>query len=139
MRTNQFFFLWRASKNQPSLSHRRTKLGIAAALLVLGATLAFAAFFQSFETDTSGWTGAVRVSSGTRGVPSKTGAFHAEDQNLSGSTFTFWGGDSKTFPPGGYTTTVDIYLDISPPYMTGSILPYANDTRFDWSSAIGTP
>jgi hypothetical protein len=34
---------------------------------------------------------------------------------------------------------VDIYLDILPPYMTGSGGPYANDTRFDWSSAIGTP
>ena len=75
----------------------------------------------------------------THGVPSKTGAFHAEDQNVSGLTFTFWGGDSKTFPPGGYTTSVDIYLDISPPYMTGSLMPYANDTRFDWTSAIGTP
>jgi hypothetical protein len=103
------------------------------------ATPASATFFQGFETDTSGWTGAMRVPSGTNGIPSKAGAFHAEDQNLSGLTYTFWGGDSKTFPPGGYTTSVDIYLDIAPPYMTGSLMPYANDTRFDWSSAIGTP
>ncbi|HEY6122953.1 MAG TPA: post-COAP-1 domain-containing protein [Pyrinomonadaceae bacterium] len=99
--------------------------------------LAFAAFFQSFETDTAGWTGATRVSSGTHGVPSKTGAFHAEDINGDDLTYTFWGGESKTFPPGGYTTSVDIYLDIAPPYMNGT--GYANDTRFDWSSAIGTP
>jgi hypothetical protein len=72
----------------------------------------------------------------THGVPSKTGAFHAED---GGGAFTRWGGYGQTFPPGGYTTTVDIYLDISPPYMTGSLTPYPNDTRFDWTSAVNTP
>ena len=117
---------------------KRTCL-VAAGLILAAVTVTFAAFFQSFETDTSGWTGATRVTSGTHSVPSKTGAFHAEDQNLSGLTYTFWGGDSKTFPPGGYTTSVDIYLDIAPPYINGSLTGYANDTRFDWSSAIGTP
>ena len=112
---------------------------VAAGLILAAVSMAFAAFFQGFETDTTGWTGATRVPSGTHGVPSKTGAFHAEDQNLSGSTFTQWGGYGKTFPPGGYTTTVDVYLDISPPYMTGSLMPYPNDTRFDWSSAVNTP
>ena len=115
---------------------KRTCL-VAAGLIVAAVTVTFAAFFQSFETDTSGWVGATRVPSGTNMVPSKTGAFHAEDRNLSGSTFTFWGGDSRTFPPGGYTTSVDIYLDITAPYINGT--GYANDTRFDWSSAIGTP
>src|SRR6185369_1757848 len=46
---------------------------------------------------------------------------------------TNFGGDSSAiFPPGGYTTGVDIYLDV----------PYAMshpDTRFDWSSAINDP
>jgi hypothetical protein len=98
-------------------------------------TIAFAAFFQGFETDTAGWFDATRVSTGTDGVPSKTGAFHAED--VGGSAYTFWGGESRTFPPGGYTTSVDIYLDTAPPYMNGTI--YNNDTRFDWDSAIGTP
>ena len=112
---------------------------VIAGIFVAAVTVTFAAYFQSFETDTNGWAGAMRVSSGTRGVPSKSGVFHAEDQNLNGVTFTDWGGYSETFPPGGYTTSVDIYLDISPPYMTGSLLPYANDTRFDWSSAISTP
>jgi hypothetical protein len=110
---------------------------LAAVLVLFTSALAFAAFFQSFETDTVGWTDATRVPSGTDGVPSKTGAFHAED--VGGNAYTFWGGESKTFPPGGYTTTIDIYLDISPPYMTGGLMPYANDTRFDWTSAIGTP
>jgi len=112
---------------------------LVAGLILATVTVAYAAYFQSFEFDTSGWTGATRVATTTRGVPSKTGAFHAEDQNLSGLTFTFWGGESRTFPPGGYTTSVDIYLDVSPPYLNGTLMPYPNDTRFDWSSAIGTP
>src|SRR5205807_7509854 len=47
--------------------------------------------------------------------------------------YTDFGGDtSGIFPPGGYTTGVDIYLDV----------PYAQshpDTRFDWSSEINDP
>jgi hypothetical protein len=115
--------------------NKKTVLVIAGMILA-AVTVTFAAFFQSFEIDTSGWFGANRVMTLTHGVPSKTGVFHAED---GGGAFTRWGGYSKTFPPGGYTTTVDIYLDISPPYMTGSLTPYPNDTRFDWSSAINTP
>jgi hypothetical protein len=110
--------------------------------LILGsAGLAFGSFFQGFETDTAGWFSAMRVPSGTDGVPSKPvtgGAFYAEDL---GGAFTRWGGYSKTFPAGGYTTSVDIYLDISPPY-GGSpmpLTPYPNDTRFDWTSAINMP
>jgi hypothetical protein len=117
---------------------KRTCLA-AAGMILAAVSVAFAAFFQGFEFDTAGWTGATRVATLTHGVPSKTGAFHAEDQNFNANTFTQWGGYGKTFPPGGYTTTVDIYLDISPPYMTGSLLPYPNDTRFDWSSAVNTP
>jgi len=118
-------------------THKKRTWLIAGGMILAAATVAFAAFFQGFEVNTDGWTGATRVMSLTHGVPSKSGAFHAEDQNGSGLTYTFWGGDSKTFPPGGYTTSVDIYLDISAPYM--NVTGYANDTRFDWSSAIGTP
>src|SRR5687768_3403936 len=118
----------------------RSLAGVVCVALILGAAGAgLAAYFQSFETDTFDWIGAVRVPTTTHGVPSKVGVFHAEDQNFSGLTYTRWSGYSKTFPPGGYTTTIDIYLDVSPPYMTGSALPYPNDTRFDWSSAINTP
>src|SRR6266850_5658784 len=106
-----------------------------AALILISTRQASAVYFQSFETDTAGWFGATRVMSGTHGVVSKLGVFHAEDQGA----FTRWGGYSDTFPPGGYTTSIDIYLDISPQYMTGSLTPYANDTRFDWTSAISTP
>jgi conserved repeat domain len=44
--------------------------------------------------------------------------------------YTNWGdGHSPTFPPGGFTTAVDIYLDVD--------YAIANpDARFDWSSAI---
>lgn len=105
---------------------------VVAGMILATVTVAFAAYFQSFEFDTAGWTGATRVSTGTNGVPSESGTFHAEDQNLSGLTFTNWGGYGKTFPLGGYTTTVDIYLDIL-------ATSYANDTRFDWSSAVNTP
>lgn len=46
--------------------------------------------------------------------------------------YTKWGGYSAIFPPGGYQTRVDIYLDV--PYATTHL-----DTRFDWSSAINMP
>ena len=116
---------------------KKSKRLFTAGLLLAASGVAFAAFFQSFETDTAGWSNATRVPSGTHLVPSKTGGFHAED---GGGAFTRWGGYSETFPVGGYTTSVDIYLDISPPY--GDPLnstPYPNDTRFDWTSAISTP
>lgn len=117
----------------------KVKASALAIFLVLASAIpAFASFFQGFETNTVGWVGATRVPSTTNGVTSKTGAFHAEDPTNGGS-FTRWGGYSKTFPPGGYTTSVDIYLDIAPPYMNGTDVPYANDTRFDWSSAINKP
>ena len=115
----------------------RTKAYLLAAGLIFGAASpAVATFSQGFETDTAGWFGVTRVPSGTHGVPSAAGTHHAEDN---GGAFTRWGGYSATFPVGGYTTSVDVYLDISPPYMNSSLTPYANDTRFDWSSAINMP
>src|SRR6266545_1256264 len=120
------------------LARGRLRLWVIAAGLIFAAgTLVLAAFFQGFETDTAGWFGAVRVSTGTHLVPSKAGTFHAED---GGGAFTRWGGYSQTFPTGGYTTSIDIYLDILAPYgSVTSLTPYQNDTRFDWTSAISTP
>src|SRR2546423_1867713 len=60
-----------------------------AASILISACQASAVYFQSFETDTAGWVGATRVMSGTHGVASKIGAFHAED---GGGAFTRWGG-----------------------------------------------
>jgi hypothetical protein len=45
--------------------------------------------------------------------------------------FTRFGAYESTFPAGGYTTSVDVYLNVE----AGN----ANDTRFDWSSAINAP
>lgn len=94
-------------------------------------------FFQGFEVDNSGWNvlggqyDAVRVSSGMHGITSKTGSYHAEAyplDTLGGSAFTRWGGYSSVFPAVGYITALDIYLDVN--------TAAANDTRFDFTSAI---
>jgi len=114
---------------------KKSRCVLVAGLVVAAVTVTFAAFFQSFETDTAGWFNTSRVPWGTHSVPSESGAFHAEDD---GGAFTRWGGYSKTFNP--YVTTVDIYLDTQAPYGDGTPLtPYPNDTRFDWTSAVSTP
>ncbi|MFN2510069.1 MAG: hypothetical protein ABR568_01345 [Pyrinomonadaceae bacterium] len=61
-------------------------------------------------------------------MSSAAGDFHAEAAN---GAFTRFGGYESTFPAGGYTTSVDVYLNVG----AGN----ANDTRFDWSSAINNP
>jgi hypothetical protein len=111
-------------------------------------------YFNGFETDTSGWfnySGATitRVPSGSsgtyaNGVAAASGNYYArlgidpspDSCVFGGGTapiyygpYTNWGGYSAIFPPGGYSTGIDIYLDVS----------YAQshpDTRFDWDSAI---
>ena len=103
-------------------------------VLVLAAIPALAAthYFQGFETDTFDWTGVTRLASGTGGINSAAGAFHAEADSAvapnTTSDFTHFGGNESTFPAGGYTTSMDVYLDVG--------AGYNNDTRFDWSSAI---
>ncbi|RIK54023.1 hypothetical protein DCC62_32030, partial [candidate division KSB1 bacterium] len=111
--------------------------------------------FQGFEVDNSSWdvfTGlhATRVASGTNGVISKTGSFHAEAAGSgvggtqASSAATNWGGYSfvpgcaatacavgGVFPAAGYLTSVDIYLNLS--------ATSTNDTRFDFTSAINQP
>src|SRR5438045_7890267 len=110
-------------------------------------------YFNGFEQNTAGWFnfsgGTVkRVPSGyigsgsASGVPSAEGDYHARlgldpspDSCVSGAgvqpiyygPYTNWGGYSAIFPTGGYTTRLDIYLDV----------PWAQthgDKRFDWSS-----
>jgi hypothetical protein len=102
---------------------------LVAAIVLIGTVSALAAtyYFQGFETDTYDWSGVARVPSGTNGVTSAAGDFHAE----TGPGFTRFGGYESTFPTGGYTTSVDVYLNVN--------AVAANDTRFDWSSAINTP
>lgn len=86
-------------------------------------------YFNGFETDTAGWTAPIRVASGTGGVTSSSGSFHA----LADTDFTRWGGynfgaGATPTPFQEYTTSIDIYLDVN-----GN---WANNTRFDFSSAI---
>jgi hypothetical protein len=129
---------------------RRFKTAAASTVLTFGLAIAAPAmasdFFNGFETDTSGWTvfgGAfnpTRVPSGTNGITSATGSFHAEGTTSAGN----WGGYNNvdgcgtsacaagaTFPPNGYDTSLAIYLDVN-----GG---FANDTRFDFTSAVSQP
>ncbi len=78
-----------------------------------------------------------RAPSGTGGVNSASGGYYAQAAHNDYNTgtlnqFTRLGGYASTFPVGGFTTSVDVYLDMS--LATGS-----NDLRFDWSSAINDP
>ena len=110
---------------------------VAGIVLVLAAIPVLAAthYFQGFETDTFDWTGVTQVASGTHGIASAAGAFHAEAASVAQPNttddFTRFGGYESTFPAGGYTTSMDVYLNVD----AGS----SNDTRFDWSSAINMP
>lgn len=75
-------------------------------------------YFNGFEINTSGWLpwgGSVtRVSSGTNGVASADGGWHAEivvgPTNGDGA-FTRFGGYSSVFPAGGFSQLVDVYID----------------------------
>lgn len=113
------------------MKHLSLLLGIAMLFALASTGVASAAtpvpYFNGFETDTADWTGADRVASGTNGVNSADGSWHAEV----GTAFTHWGAYSDTFPATGYTTAVDVYLDPA----GGD----TNDTRFDFTSAINNP
>lgn len=127
-------------------------VGIATMLLSTGAAIAGQIYFQGFETDNASWDTeagtrtAVRVPSGTNGVTSSTGSFHAQavgpvnGASDRGSAFTRWGGYGftpgcgpptlcpATFPASGFSTSLDIYLNVN-----GGA---SNDTRFDWDTAV---
>jgi hypothetical protein len=111
-------------------------------------------FFNGFETDTAGWDvfgppfDATRVTSGTNGIISRTGNWHAEVASgqigAPGTAGGNWGGyndvpgcafdacvGGAAFPPNGYFTQASVFLDVD-----GG---FANDTRFDLSSAVNQP
>jgi hypothetical protein len=102
------------------------------AAVALGAAVGLAAtsYSQGFEVDTFDWSGATRVASGTNGIASADGAFHAE---VVAGAFTQYGGYEAAFPAGGYTASIDIYLDMAQNPAVGT------DDRFDFSSAINQP
>lgn len=103
---------------------------LVAGQLVAGQAQAAVLYSNGFETDTTGWTGATRVASGTGGITSSGGSFHA----TTGAGITTWGGYNygagNAVPTAfqEYRTSIDIYLDVN-----GGL---ANNTRFDFSSAI---
>ena len=120
-------------------------------ILLITLTISFAIantvsanFFQGFETDNNGWNvfggqyDAVRVASGTHGITSHTGGFHAEASGPAqicdgtASAATNYGGYSRPFPIAGYKTDIWIYLDMA--------ATTVNDTRFDWiASSLNMP
>ncbi len=130
-----------------------TALLVAAAVSVLAPNAhAVKLYNQGFEVDVSDWdsflpgiAAPVRVPTGTNGIPSSAGVFHAElspgaglNSGVTGGV-TRWGGynlipgntasvPGVPFPSAGYSTSLDIYLDVD-----GG---FANDTRVDFSSAI---
>jgi hypothetical protein len=111
-------------------------------------------YFNGFEQNTAGWfnfqggtimrrpSGYTNSGGYADGISSATGSYHArlgldssprtcapQGLPLYDGPFTDWGGYSSIFPPGGYQTRVDIYLDVA--------WAAANfDRRFDWSSAV---
>ena len=100
-------------------------------------------FSQGFEVNNNGWNvfggtlDATRVPSGTNGINSHTGGFHAEiagNVQLCDGTFsaaTKWGGYSRPFPLLGYRTDIWVYLNVNNP-------ANANDMRFDWIASAVT-
>jgi hypothetical protein len=138
---------------------RRAAVVVAIALLAVVWVAADAPpgpYFNGFETNTAGW---FPLSGGTisrepsnymnggeyaDGIASATGSYHARlgldpnpgtcasgggPQPVFTGPYTNWGGYSSIFPPGGYQTGVDVYLDVE----WASTHP---DRRFDWSSAV---
>ncbi len=99
-------------------------------IVLLCMSAAMADSLQGFEVDDLNWTYANRVSSGTNGITSKSGNYHAEALQSpfpDGSAYTFWNMGDGTVP-GGFVSSVDIYLDLG----SGA----TNDTRFDWDVAL---
>lgn len=115
-------------------------LAIGTASSVVLAAAPPAPYFNGFESANDVDTGTYpneavysvsRVASGTDGIASAAGGWHALAATNAGS-FTRYGGYSSVFPAGGYSTSIDIYLDTA-------ASPLGQDIRFDWSSAINNP
>ncbi|MEZ4957934.1 MAG: MopE-related protein [Saprospiraceae bacterium] len=129
-------YLENASITRPKNSIGKSKL-LALMLAFLGIgffSLSIQAqdYSNDFEISvTPGWDafGAaftpIRVASGTNGITSSGGAFHAE---VTGNAATDLGGYKSVFPACGFTVSLDMYLDVS-----GG---FANDTRVDYIAAI---
>ena len=113
-------------------------LGAIAMVAMSSPVVAASLYSNGFETNLTDWDAfgggldATRVASGTNGVTSASGGFHAEN-SASGSAsrwggYNFGAGNAVPTAFQEYTTSVDIYLNVA-----GG---WANDTRFDFDSAI---
>jgi hypothetical protein len=111
-----------------SMTKQAFSIGAALLIGMTGAQAGAATIFsQGFETDTAGWFGngntstwpwgtITRVASGggTLGVPSSDGSYHAEVTTStvgSSGASTAFGGYSSVWPTGGFTQSLDIYID----------------------------
>jgi hypothetical protein len=132
-----------------------SSLALLAALCALRAQAAAppGPYFNGFEHNTNGWFDSTNGGNGTLtrrmsgysngggyadGIASAAGGWHARvtgdpcdhtPATNCTAPFTRWGGYSATFPPGGYLTQLDIYLDVQ--WSVGRM-----DYRFDWDSSI---
>jgi hypothetical protein len=124
--------------------HRAGRNWLRSIILALPISLALVAssngalYSNGFETNISDWDAfgggfvATRVPSGTNGITSASGSFHAES-SASGSA-SRWGGYNygagNNVPTAfqEYITSVDIFLNVEG--------DFANNTRFDFSSTI---
>lgn len=109
----------------------RSLAALAVGCVLLGTAAAQADYFNGFESNTTDWSaGVTRVASGTGGVTSASGSFHGQ---AAAGSFTRWGGynyGAGSVPTSfiEYSTSLSIYLDMD--------TSAANDTRFDYTSAI---
>ena len=91
-------------------------------------------FFQGFEEDTDGWNGDLtQVGSGNNGVTSAEGDYHAVIAEGDGP-YTWFSGVSYEFPEGGYSTMIDIYLDVDYA-MDNYDSELQHQLQFDWTCA----
>ncbi|WP_406700496.1 Ig-like domain-containing protein [Singulisphaera sp. Ch08] len=94
-------------------------------------TITTPVFLQDFQSNSDGW---MLNSSGEPNIP-RDGDGHGVVNVTSSSDagpFTRFGGYSASFPQGGYSTSLDIFLD---PANVGSI---SNGSRFSYTSAINS-
>jgi hypothetical protein len=121
--------------------HRAGRHWLRSIILALPISLALVAssngalYSTGFETDISDWNASAitRVPSGTNGITSASGSYHAVS-SPNGTPFSRWGGYNygagNNVPTAfqEYITSVDIFLNVA-----GG---FANNTRFDFDSAI---
>lgn len=96
----------------------------------LNTNAAVTSWDQGFETDTAGWVDGgsygliTRTATGTNGVTSSEGSWHAVATEVVSGPYTRFGGYSDSWP-GTWTTETDVYLDTA----------WANGSGFEYSVA----